>query len=66
MIAAFGPQPGKYEPDRPTPGSLVEILPLGLRPQTDQYSDEQELATNQYTALYERTGPCDPDRDPPF
>ncbi|WP_336002201.1 ArnT family glycosyltransferase [Halorientalis halophila] len=66
MVAAFGPQPGKYAPDRPTPGSLVEILPLGLRPQTDQYSDEQELATNQYTAIYERVGPCDPSRDPPF
>ena len=66
MVAAFGPQPGLYAPDRPTPGSVAEILPLGIRPQTDQYSDEQELATNQYTAIYKRVGPCDPDRNPPF
>jgi hypothetical protein len=66
IVAEFGPRPKNFVPDRPTPGSIVEILPLGLTPHTDQYADEQELVPNQYTAILRLTGECDEERYPPF
>jgi hypothetical protein len=66
IVAEFGSRPENFVPVRPTPGSLTEILRLGLTPHTDQYADEQELLPNQYTAILKLTGECDPDRYPPF
>ncbi|MFW5921949.1 MAG: ArnT family glycosyltransferase [Halodesulfurarchaeum sp.] len=66
IVAEFGPRPPDFVPDRPEPGNYVDLLRLGVVPQTDQYADEQELAENQYTVILERTGECDRSRDPPF
>jgi hypothetical protein len=59
LVAEFGPRPPEFVPRRPTPGSLVDLLPLGVVPRVDQYGDEQELGPNQYTAILKRTGDCD-------
>lgn len=66
IAAEFGPRPPSFVPERPTPGSVVELLRLGVVPQTDQFADEQELAANQYTVILKRTGGCDRSRQPPF
>lgn len=66
VVAAFGPAPERYVPERATPGSVTDLLRYGVIPQTDQYADEQELAANQYTVILERTGECVYDRNPPF
>ncbi|CCQ34125.1 ArnT family glycosyltransferase [Halorhabdus tiamatea] len=65
-VAEFGPRPPDFVPQRPTPGSLLELLPHGIVPHVDQYADEQELRPNQYTLVLRSTGECSPDRDPPF
>ncbi len=66
--AEFGTRPPGFVPQRPTPGSAVDLLRHGVVPQTDQYADEQELAANQYTLVLERTGDCDGSlrRDSPY
>jgi hypothetical protein len=66
--AEFGTRPPGFVPQRPTPGSVVDLLRHGVVPQTDQYADEQELAANQYTLVLERTGDCDGSRlrDSPY
>ncbi|WP_136688725.1 glycosyltransferase family 39 protein [Halorhabdus amylolytica] len=66
LVAEFGPRPRNFVPERPTPGSLTDLLSLGVIPQTGHYADEQELQPNQYTAILKLTGECDQDRDPPF
>jgi len=68
IVAEFGTRPPNFVPQRPTPGSFVDLLRLGVVPHTDQFADEQELAANQYTLILERkqAGACDPDRHPPF
>ena len=66
VVAEFGPRPPNYVPERPTPGSVVDLLPLGVVPQSDQYADEQELRPNQYTVILERTGPCETELPRPF
>ncbi len=66
IVAEFGPRPPNFVPDRPEPGNYVELLRLGIVPQTDQYADEQELAENQYTVILEQTDECDRSRYPPF
>ena len=66
IVAEFGPRPPNFVPQRPTPGSAVDALRLGLVPHTDQYADEQELAENQYTVILERTSDCERPRQPPF
>ena len=65
VVAEFGPRPPDYVPDRPTPGSLRDLLEVGVYPGSDQYSDEQELRENQFTVVLELTGRCDRSRDPP-
>lgn len=65
VVAEFGPRPPDYRPDRARPGSLLDLLPYGLVPQTDQHADEQELAANQYTVVLEREGRCFENRSPP-
>jgi 4-amino-4-deoxy-L-arabinose transferase-like glycosyltransferase len=67
-VAEFGTRPPGFVPQRPTPGSVVDLLRHGVVPQTDQYADEQELAANQYTLVLERTGDCDGSRlrDSPY
>ncbi|ACV12403.1 dolichyl-phosphate-mannose-proteinmannosyltransf erase [Halorhabdus utahensis DSM 12940] len=65
-VAEFGSRPPAYFPQRPTPGSLVDLLPYGIVPQVDQHADEQELRPNQFTVILQSTGECDADRDPPF
>ena len=66
IAAEFGPRPPNFVPDRPEPGNYVDLLRLGIIPQTDQYADEQELAENQYTVILELNGECDRSRYPPF
>lgn len=68
VAAEFGTRPPGFVPERPTPGSAVDLLRHGVVPQTDQYADEQELAANQYTLVLERTGGCDGSRlqDSPY
>jgi len=65
VVAEFGPRPPNYVPQRPTPGSLVDLVRVGIVPWTDQYADEQELRENQYTVILERTGECDGPRTVP-
>ncbi|MCU4719566.1 ArnT family glycosyltransferase [Halapricum hydrolyticum] len=59
VVAEFGERPPGYVPERPTPGSIAEILSLGIYPQSDQYADEQELRANQYVAILEYNGSCE-------
>jgi hypothetical protein len=68
IAAEFGPRPPNFVPQRATPGSLLDLVPYGLVPHTDQYADEQELEPNQYTLVLQRAAnaTCDPDRSPPF
>jgi hypothetical protein len=66
LVAEFGDRPSDFVPERPTPGSARDLLPLGIYPHSDQYGDEQELRANQYVAIYHNTGPCDPSRSPPW
>ena len=65
VVAEFGPRPPNYVPQRPTPGSVVDLVRVGLVPWTDQYADEQELRENQYTVILARTGECDGSRTVP-
>lgn len=66
IAAEFGPRPPNFVPQRPTPGSLAELLPVGIYPHTDMFADEQELTPNQYTVVLRRTGPCTTDLPRPF
>ena len=66
VAAEFGPRPPNYVPDRPTPGSLMDLIEVGIYPGTDQYADEQELTENQYTVILKRTDACDPSRSVPY
>ena len=66
IAAEFGPRPPDYVPQRPTPGSVTDLVRLGVVPHTDQYADEQELAANQYTVVLEATGETDCRPTPPF
>ncbi|WP_136715846.1 ArnT family glycosyltransferase [Halorientalis salina] len=66
VAAEFGPRPPNYVPQRPTPGSLADLVALGINPHSDQYGDEQELTVNQYTLIMEHEGPCDESRTPPW
>jgi hypothetical protein len=58
IVAEFGDRPPNFVPDRPTPGSITEILRHGIYPHTNQYSDEQELRSNQYVAILRNDGAC--------
>ncbi len=58
IAAEFGPRPPNYVPQRPTPGSLVDILSMGITPRNDFYGDEQELGPGQYVVILERRGTC--------
>ena len=66
IAAEFGPRPPNFVPQRARPGSLLDLLPYGIYPHTDQYADEQELEPNQYTVILRQNGTCDPSRNPPF
>jgi len=66
IVAEFGERPPNFVPHRPAPGSLRELAPLGVYPHTDQYGDEQELASDQYVAILQRQGECDAPRDVPW
>ena len=66
VAATFGEPPDDYVLDRTEPGSLPDLLPLGVVPQSDLYGDEQELANRQYVVILERTGPCEESRSPPW
>ncbi|WEL22380.1 glycosyltransferase family 39 protein [Halorhabdus sp. BNX81] len=66
IVTEFGSRPPAYVPQRPTPGSLLELLPYGIVPQVDQHGDEQELQPNQFTVILQSTGECRSDRGPPF
>jgi len=66
VVAEFGERPPNFVPHRPEPGSLRELWPLGVYPHSDQYGDEQELASDQYVAILQLKGECDESRDPPW
>jgi len=66
IVAEFGERPPNFVSQRPAPGSLRELAPLGVYPHTDQYGDEQELASDQYVAILQRQGECDAPRDVPW
>ena len=66
VVATFGDPPADYVPDRPEPGSLPELVSLGVVPQSDRYGDNQELADRQYVVMLERTGACEGERSPPW
>ncbi|AQL41469.1 hypothetical protein BV210_01510 [Halorientalis sp. IM1011] len=56
--AEFGQRPPNFVPQRPEPGSLVDIIPMGITPRNDFYGDEQEMGPTQYVVILERTGEC--------
>lgn len=58
IAAEFGRRPPNFVPQRPTPGSLIDLIPVGLVPRVSQYGDEQDVGPNQYTLILERTAPC--------
>jgi 4-amino-4-deoxy-L-arabinose transferase-like glycosyltransferase len=66
IVAEFGERPPNFVPHRPEPGSLRELAPLGVYPHSDQYGDEQELASDQYVAILQLEGECVESRDPPW
>jgi hypothetical protein len=66
IVAEFGERPPNFVPHRPEPGSLRELLPLGIYPHSDQYGDEQELTSDQYVAILQLQGECDRSRDAPW
>jgi len=66
IVREFGSRPPAYVPQRPTPGSLLDLVPHAIVPHVDQHADEQELRPNQFTVILQSTGECAPDRDPPF
>jgi hypothetical protein len=66
IVAEFGQRPENFVPERPTPGSFTDLLPLGIHPQSDQYGDEQEFTVNQYVAIMQLEGACVESRDPPW
>jgi hypothetical protein len=61
IAAEFGPRPPNYVPQRPRPGSLVDVLPMGITPRNDFYGDEQELGPGQYVVILERNEACSKD-----
>ncbi|WP_302081281.1 ArnT family glycosyltransferase [Salinibaculum rarum] len=66
VAAEFGQRPPNFVPRRAEPGSLRDLIPLGVNPHSDQYGDEQELRANQYVAILERDGSCVESRTPPW
>ncbi|MBX0304756.1 ArnT family glycosyltransferase [Haloarcula salinisoli] len=58
IVAEFGERPPNFVPHRPEPGSLRDLVPLGINPHSDQYGDEQELASDQYVAILRLEGEC--------
>ena len=66
VVATFGNPPDDYVVDRTEPGSLTDLLPLGVVPHSGRYGDEQELAGRQYVVILERTGPCEGGRSLPW
>jgi hypothetical protein len=66
IVATFGDRPQNYVARPSSPGSVRDALRVGITPRVVQYGDEQDLGSDQYTAILRRTGPCDGSRDPPF
>lgn len=66
VVAEFGDRPPNFVPSRAEPGSLRDLVPLGINPHSDQYGDEQELRANQYVAILKHDGACVEDRNPPW
>jgi 4-amino-4-deoxy-L-arabinose transferase-like glycosyltransferase len=66
IVKEFGPRPQNFIPHRAEPGSLRDLIQLGINPQSDQYGDEQELRANQYVAILKRDGACVESRTPPW
>lgn len=65
IVKEFGERPPNFVPHRAEPGSLRDLLPLGIYPHSDQYGDEQEFAVNQYVVL-KLDGECNRSREPPW
>jgi 4-amino-4-deoxy-L-arabinose transferase-like glycosyltransferase len=66
IVAEFGERPDNFVPERPTPGSVSDLIPLGIHPHSDQYGDEQEFSVNQYVAIMQLDGKCVESREAPW
>jgi hypothetical protein len=66
IVAEFGERPPNFVPSRADPGSVRDLVPLGINPHSDQYGDEQEFRANQYVAILKHDGQCVEGRDPPW
>jgi hypothetical protein len=66
IVAEFGKRPENFVPERPTPGSVSDLIPLGIHPHSDQYGDEQEFSVNQYVAIMQLDGACVESREAPW
>jgi hypothetical protein len=65
IAGRFGREPRFLNGDRlrTTVGSALRA---GLVPRSVQYGDGQDLGTDQYTVVLERTGRCNPDEHSPL
>lgn len=62
VVATFGPRPPFLE-DSPRRNEWMALLRAGVIPRTIQYGDPQDLGTNQYIVILERTGSCSQNAD---
>lgn len=65
VAARFGPRPRYLDADRPRP-TWRGLLRAGLVPRSVQYGDGQDMGSDQYTVVLERTGQCDSDETSPL
>jgi hypothetical protein len=65
VAARFGPQPRYLRSERRHPVWRA-VVNAGVFPRSVQYGDGQDLGTDQYTVILERTGACDPAETSPL
>jgi hypothetical protein len=65
VAARFGSEP-RYLRDQRRPPVWRAVVTAGLVPRSVQYGDGQDLGTDQYTVVLERTGACDPTETSPL
>ena len=65
VVARFGPQPRYLRSER-RPPVWRAVVNAGVFPRSVQYGDGQDLGTDQYTVILERTGACDPAETSPL
>ena len=65
VVARFGREP-RFLTDERLRTTLSSALRAGLTPRSVQYGDGQDLGSDQYTVVLERTGPCTPEERSPL